>query len=196
MKMNRLEEFLQNLDIKNKIMLYISIVVIGIIIFYNFNYNVLSGEIEENKQLINDLQNRVKFSLKRYNNRLVKLKKEYKKLKINENKKLQDLDYLNKRLDISTLNVSDKNFYTLLENILYKSNMLNLAPSFYIKQNFGKFKKYIIDINGTLGYCQEKNLFKFIKILESYKYVNNIDKLILDENSSNYYIKYSIWGIK
>jgi len=194
--MNRLEEFLQNLDIKNKVMLYLSIIIVGIIIFYNFNYNVLSIEINENNKLINDLQKKVNFSLKEYNKKLVKLKKEFKKLKINENEKLQDLEYLNKRLDISFLNINDKNFYTLLENILYKCSMLNLSPSFYINQDFGKFKKYIIDINGALNECDEKKLFEFIKFLESIKYVNTIKKFSVDYNSSKYFISYEIWFLK
>jgi hypothetical protein len=39
--MNRLEEFLQNLDLKNKIMVYFSVVIIGIIFYYEYNYSVL-----------------------------------------------------------------------------------------------------------------------------------------------------------
>jgi uncharacterized protein YlbG (UPF0298 family) len=194
--MNRLEEFLQNLDKKNLILLYLSVFIIGIIIYYNFNYNVLSSKIDENSQLIGDLENKANVSLKKYNTKLAKLKKEYRNLKIKEYSKLQDLDYLNKKIDLSILNINDKNFYSLLENILYKSSVLNLNPNFYINKNINNFKIYNIEINGTLGYCNERNLFNLIKFLESQKYVNSVESCYIDENRSNFYIKYNVWGLK
>jgi hypothetical protein len=194
--MNRLEEFLQNLDLKNKIMLYLSIVVVGVIIYYNFNYNILNSQIEDNNKQLKKLEKRVNFSFKNYKKKLIKLKKEYKNLKIIKNEKIQDLDYLNKRIDLSPLKLDDKKFYSILESILYNSSSLNLTPDFYIDKKFDKFKKYVIDINGTLAYCQEKNLFNFIKFLKSGKYVVNIDNFRFDVNSSNYFIRYNIWGLK
>ncbi|WP_024787669.1 MULTISPECIES: hypothetical protein [unclassified Lebetimonas] len=194
--MNRLEEFLQNLDKKNLLLLYLSVFIIGIIIYYNFNYNVLSSKIDENSRLIGDLENKANVSLKKYNTKLAKLKKEYRNLKIKEYSKLQDLDYLNKKIDLSILNINDKNFYSLLENILYKSSVLNLNPNFYISKNNNNFKIYNIEINGTLGYCNERNLFNLIKFLESQKYVNSVESCYIDENRSNFYIKYNVWGLK
>ncbi|WP_024791863.1 hypothetical protein [Lebetimonas sp. JS138] len=194
--MNRLEEFLQNLDKKNLLLLYLSVFIIGIIIYYNFNYNLLSSKIDENSRLIGDLENKANVSLKKYNTKLAKLKKEYRNLKIKEYSKLQDLDYLNKKIDLSILNINDKNFYSLLENILYKSSVLNLNPNFYISKNNNNFKIYNIEINGTLGYCNERNLFNLIKFLESQKYVNSVESCYIDENRSNFYIKYNVWGLK
>jgi hypothetical protein len=193
---NRLEEFLQNLDNKNKIMLYLSILIIAVIIYYNFNYNFLNSEITDNDKEIKKLEKKVNSSIKNYVNTLFKLKKEYKNLTVIKNEKIQDLEYLNKRIDLSYLKINDKNFYSLLENILYKSNNLNLTPDFYINKDFNEFKKYIIDIKGVLGFCQEKNLFDFIKFLESRKYCVNIDKFSLEKNNSTYFIRYNIWGIK
>lgn len=194
--MNRLEEFLQNLDLKNKAMLYLSVLIVGIIVYYNFNYNVLNSKIQNNSKKIVNLKKRLNISPREYNNKLSKLKKEYKNLKIVENEKLQDLSYLNRRLKLSHLNINDKNFYTLLENILSKSYDFDLTPSFYIQKDFGNFKKYIVDINGSFTVCSEKKLFDLIKFLESRKYVVNIDTFNLDKNTSNFFIRYNIWGIK
>lgn len=194
--MNRLEEFLQNLDKKNKIMLYLSVVIIGVIVYYNFNYSFLSSKIDENEEKIKKLEQNYNFSIKNYNFKLAKLKKEYKSLLAIENEKLQDLEYLNKKINLSILNIDDKKFYSLLEKILSKSYDDGLTPDFYINQNIDKFKKFTIDINGSIGVCEERNLFNFIKYLESRKYVVNISKFKLDNNRSNYYIKYNIWGLK
>lgn len=194
--MNRIEEFLQTLDIKNKIMLYLSIIIIGVIVYYNFNYDFLYSKIKNNDREIQNLEKKVLISMKDLNKKLAKLKKEYKNLKALKNEKIQDLEYLNKRINLSVLNINDSQFYTFLENILNKSDNLNLNPNYYIKQNFAQFKKYIIDINASFGFCQEKNLINFIKYLESRKYVVNIDKFKLDTNNSDYFIEYNIWGIK
>ena len=194
--MNKLEEFLEQLDNRNKIMLYVSVVVVAIIIFYNFNYAVLSAEIDENSAKIDKLNKEVHFSLNHYNAKLVNLKKTSKKLVLKENEKLQDLDYLNKRLNLSILNVDDKKFYSILENILSKTSALNLTPSFSIDKNMTKFNKYEIKIDGVVQNCSEAKLFNLIKILESGRYVSNIDKFSIDKNSSTYSINYNIWGIK
>jgi hypothetical protein len=193
---DRIEEFLQNLDIKNKVLLYLSVLIFGIIIYYNFNLNYLSPKIKYNENLIKKLEKKTHLSLKSYNKKLYELKKKYKSLLALKNEKIQDLKYLNKRINLSVLFINDKKFYSLLENILNKSYDLGLNPNFYITQNFDKFKKYIIDVNGTVGICEEKDLLDFIKYLESSKYVVNIDEFTFDFNSSNYFIRYNIWGIK
>jgi len=194
--MNRLEEFLQDLDQKNRIMLYLSVVVVGIIIFYNFNYAILSAEIDENSAKIDKLNKDVHFSMRHYNSKLVKLKRESKKLILKKNEKAQDLSYLNTRINLSSLKTDDKIFYSILEGILSKSASLNLNPSFSITQEVDKVNKYQIKINGTFQKCSEKNLFNLIKFLESKKYVNTIDKFYIDKNSSVYSIEYNIWSIK
>jgi hypothetical protein len=201
--MNRLEEFLQNLDLKNKIMVYFSVVIIGIIFYYEYNYSVLYSNINNNNENIKKLEKKLHFADKTHNKKLIKLKKEYKKLELIKNEKVQDLRYLKERISLSHLNINDKIFYSILENILYKSEKLNLAPNFHINKKFSKFKQYIVDINGTLNNCQENDLFNLVKFLESNKYLTNINKFNLDLHKKDgdkyikfFYINYNIWGIK
>jgi hypothetical protein len=141
---NRIEEFLQTLDIKNKIMLYLSIIIIGVIVYYNFNYDFLYSKIKNNDREIQNLEKKVLISMKDLNKKLAKLKKEYKNLKALKNEKIQDLEYLNKRINLSVLKINDSQFYTFLENILNKSDNLNLNPNYYIKQNFAQFKNCLL----------------------------------------------------
>ena len=194
--MNRFEEFLEDLDTKNKIFLYLSIVVIGIIIYYNFNLSYLSEEINKNEKKIVKLQKENRINVKSYDKQIVKLKKDFKNLKLTLNEKFKDLKYLNERLNLSVLKINDSKFYSLLENILFQSSNLNLSPNFLINSQINDFKNYNIEINGSLPYCGDSNLFSFIKFLESQKVVNDIDKFYFDKNSSEFYIKYNIWGIK
>jgi len=194
--MNKLEEFLEQLDKKNKIMLYMSVVIAAITLFYNFNYSSLRVQIEQNDKKISKLNKEVHFSLNHYSIKLANLKKISKKLVLKENEKLQDLDYLNRRVALSILNVDDKIFYSILEDILSKTSSLNLTPSFSIDKNITKFNKYQIKINGLVQNCAEEKLFKLIKILESRRYVNSINEFFIDRNNSTYYIEYNIWGIK
>jgi hypothetical protein len=194
---NRLEEWLQDLDSKNKIALYIMIVAIAGVIYYYFNYSVLYTKINKNEKKIVSLKKKLNLPIKNYAIKLPVLTKKYKNLLTAKNKRLQDLEYLNERINISFLHINEKDFYALLENILNESYNLKLTPSFYISQSFGTFKKYIINIEGAFGYCQEKNVFDLIKFLESRKYVVSIDKFNLDNNGSlKFFIRYNIWGIK
>ena len=194
--MNRLEEFLQDLDTKNKILLYLSVVVVGIIIYYNINYNYLSSKIETNKKEIVKLKKENNININSYNKQIAKLKKDVKKLKLIANEKLKDLQYLNERINLAVVKIDDNKFYSLLEKILYKSSDLGLSPNFLINQNMGKFKTYTLEINGSLPECGYKNLFSFVKFLESQKVINNIDKFKMNKKNSNFYIRYNIWGIK
>lgn len=194
--MNRLEEYLQDLDNKNKFILYFSIVALGGLIYYYFNYDVLYTQITKTQNKISAIEKKINLPIKNYAIKLPVLKKKYKNLLILKNKRLQDFEYLDERINISFLNIGEKDFYTLLEKILYKSYNLNLTPSFYIDESFDVFKKYIVNIEGRLGYCQEKKVFDLVKFLESSKYVVNINKFNLDSNISKYFIKYNIWGIK
>jgi len=194
--MNRFEEFLEDLDTKNKIFLYLSIVIIGIIIYYNVNLSYLSGKINKNERIIVKLQKKNKINLKNYHKQIVKLKRTFKNLSLTLNEDFKDLKYLNERLNLSVLKINDNKFYSLLENILFQSSNFNLSPNFVINSQINDFKSYHIEINGSLPYCGENNLFNFIKFLESQKVVNNIDKFYFDKNSSDFYIRYNIWGIK
>jgi len=194
--MNRLEEFLQDLDTKNRIFLYLSVVVVAITIYYNLNYNYLSDKIDKNKEEIKKLKKESKIDINVYNKKIVTLKKEHKKLTVLRNEKFKDLKYLNVRLNLSSLKIDDNKFYSILKNILSETGTLGLSPNFAITQNVDKFKTYTIEINGILPYCGEKSLFTFVKFLESQSVVNNIDKLSFDKNSSTFYIKYNMWGIK
>jgi hypothetical protein len=192
--MNRLEEFLQNLDIKNKIMLYVSLVIVAGIIYYNFNLGYMSSKIEDNKKVIKDLEKKIHFSIKENRHKLAVLKKEYKQLILKERKHKENLEYLNRRISFSSLRLDDSKFYSLLRDILNKSNLLNLAPNFVINKKVDKFVKYNLEINGSLNICEEKKFFELIKFLESTKYVSNIESL--DRNSTDYLIHYTVWGIK
>jgi len=193
---SKLEEFFQNLDNKNKLFLYLSVVIVAIILYYNLNYNYFSKQININNKKIQNLNRRNKINIKRYRNKAIKLKTEFKKLNFIVNENLRDLQYLNERLNLSILSINDNKFYSLLENILFKSSNLNLSPTFTISQDNSKFKIYSIDINGSISYCNDKNLFSFIKYLESRKLVNNISNFYFNKKTSKFYIKYNVWGIK
>jgi hypothetical protein len=193
--LSTLEDYLQELDLKNKIVLYVSVLIFFGIIYYYFNYDYFNSKMEENRSKIIELKRENHFSVKKAKIKLAHLKKELKKLKLEKDELKADMVYLKRKLTLSHLKVDDDKFYSLLEKVLYKSIELDFAPNYLIKKEDKKdFIKYSLDINSSFNICEENKLFNLIKFLESTKYVATIEGF--DENNSDFFIRYSIWGVK
>ncbi|HIQ50554.1 MAG TPA: hypothetical protein EYH54_01120 [Nautiliaceae bacterium] len=197
--MTSLKKYFEELDKKNLFLLYF-IFFIGLgLIYYNYNYSVLNKEIEEYENKIKSLEKEIKnvgllpAKLKRLKKQIEKLEKE--NLALNE-----DLKYINILIKSSTiLNINEKSFLVILENILKKAISNNIKASYLISEKMDNFKVYTIDIEGNFESQYFYNFYNFIKNLESVRKVKNIQILNLKKTDNNTYIKFylkiNFWSV-
>jgi len=197
--MNKLENYLNSLDKKNLIMLYLSVFVIFFIVYYNYNYTVLQKRIDTNENQLYQLQQKLN-KLGNYNQKLIALKKELKKVKQENLSFREDLKYLNVLVKTSSiLYIKDKQFIDILKSILQNATDNNIKATYQIDKKKDNYKRYIININGEFDTNGFYNFYNFVKSLESIKAVKEIENInfTYDEKAKliKFNLKFSIWGL-
>jgi len=194
--MNKIEEYLNTLDKKNIILLYVSVVLAAFVVYYNFNYSVLYEKIENCEREINTLQKKLK-KTNELNLKFVKIKKEFKKLK-NQNITLnEDLKYLNVLIKTSSLlHINEKEFLSILKSVLQKAVESNIKASYLIDKEINDYQKYIIDINGVFAPSNFHSFYLFIKNLEKIKAVKKIEYLKFEKKDRiNFSLRIVFWSL-
>lgn len=192
--MNRIKEYLENLDNKNLIMLYLSVLILFIIIGYFVYQKII---FPKKQQLINQkisLITKIR-EVKSNNYEIIKLRKIEKNKKLEINSLREDLNYLNALIySAPKININKKRYLTLIDNYLKIGS--NLNASFKFNQT-KKINKYNIYISGKFLPEEYFTFVKFLKILQNQKVIVTINSLNLDyEKYVNYDINLSIWSIK
>ena len=193
--MNRFEEYFSNLDKKNLIMLYLSLIIAAGVIYYNFNYSVLQNRIEENYVEINKLKSKKPQNL---NTKLVTLKKKYKLLKKTQETLSEDLKYLNLLLKTSSiLKMSDKKMLNILRDILQYAIDNNIVASYDMRFVSDKYNNYIINVKGSFDAKRFNDFYGFVKSIENMKSIKEI-KILKFSNKENIEFNMQIyfWGLK
>ena len=173
----RIEEYLNSLEKKELIYIFLSIPIVVFIIYYNFVYPNLE---KEQKKLVS-LQKEKHQSLGKIVQEIRKVKKS-KVILAPTRQKLENLKedfrYINynyQTLDILKLN--DYKIYDILTKLLNKSNILNLNTSFDIKWDSPKlppFDNHLkIIIQGDGNY---KNIIKYLQ------FIDHLNSLIVIKN--------------
>jgi len=196
--MNRFEEYLNSLDRKNIIMLYISVFVIGFIVYYNYNYSVLQERIEQNSEKITKLQLKNKKTSTLYKE-LKKLKQEVKKLESLNASLQEDYKYLSMLVKTSrVLNISDGDFFDILRSILHSATVNNIKASYKIETKLGDYKEYMIMLSGDFTNENFKNFYDFIKSIESIPYIKKIEQLEFSKTKDAvmFNMSVSFWSIR
>ena len=195
--MNRFEEYLNGLDKKNLIMLYLSIIIAVGVIYYNYNYSVLQDKIEQNNNEIHKLLQKSKKSHS-LNKKLVSLKKEYKNLQKTHESLVEDLRYLNLLINTSPiLKLTDKKILNILRDILQYAIDNNIVASYEMQFVSGDYNNYIINIKGSFDVNDFMNFYKFIKSVESMNAIKEI-KMINFQKKENveFTMQIYFWGLK
>jgi len=192
--MNRLNEFLENLDKKNLIMLYVSILIICFIIVYYVYQDILlpKKELLTNQKIslikkIRELRNKPEI--------ITVLRRKYKNKKIKVNEAKEDLRYL-KELIYSTprLNISQKEYLNILDKYIQIGSNINAS---FIFNETKKLNKYNIEINGKFSPVNYFEFVKFLKTLQKPNAIVTINDLLLNyDNVVNYDINLSMWSFK
>ena len=192
--MNRFSEYLENLDKKNLVMLYLSVIILFFIMgFFAFNYFFLP----QKKEMVNrkvSLIKKIK-KIKFNNGSVIVLKKQYKKEKLKINSLQEDLNYLNSLIySAPKIYVNQKKYLNIINKYLEIGSLLN--ASFEFNQT-NQLNKYNMDITGNFLPDEFFMFVKFLKILQEPKSIITINDLEMNyKNKINYDINLSIWSIK
>jgi len=196
--MNRLEEYLNKLNKKDLIYLFLSIPVFFFMIYYQFIYSYLEKEHNkliakkrvETKKLrkisteIRVVKN-VKHDIKPYKIKLSSLKEDYKFIKYSFS-------------NLELIKLSEKKLYNVLTDILNFSKKSNLTISIFIDKSTPPkpFNNALeVTIKGKGNYL---NIVKFIDYIESRKILVRVKELniIKSDEKEKFVIKFESVGIK
>ena len=196
----KIEEYLENLEKKELIYLFLAIPIVVFIVYYNFIYPKMDKEYK-------NLQNEQKKSEKK----LLQIYKDIKKVRLTSKflkqtklklLKLQDdftyLEYAFDSLQIVQLN--DKRVYNILTQLLQKSKELYLNNTFDIKWNNKPMPPYTrsldIKITGNGNYISIIKYIQFIDYLKSLVFIKSIDIKDGKNNKLDFEITLSMVGVK
>jgi len=195
--MNRIEEYLNSLDKKNKIILYLSIVIAGFVLYYNINLSYLQDEIDYNENVIASIKKEMK------NTSLLKLKVKKKKLELKKLKKenatlIEDLKYLQVLIATSPiLHIKEESFLEILRKILFRAYENGITASYEIVKDEGDYLVYNINIKGAFKRKDFSKFYSFIRSLESIKGIKSIDYLnIYKVENVGFEMNCKFWSIK
>ena len=190
--MNKINDYIENLEQKELIMLYMSVVIIFIIIYYFFNMSLADEVEKKNKEYIS-IYKKSRITTKSVKHKLAAKKLEYKKLLSSQIR--QDYKYLQVKLNLSNkLMIKEKRFLDILNLLVQEAIDKNLNASFGLDKKIGEFLIYNIHINGdNIGSIY--NLYLYIKDIESKKMVKKVTNLSFDNNLT-YHIDVKIWSLK
>jgi len=173
----KIEEYLNSLEKKELIYIFLSIPIVIFIIYYNFVYPDLEKQkqklIKTKTQKINTLKTVISEirKVKNSKNILIPIREKLENLK----EDYKYIYYTYHSLELVQLN--DKKIYTILTQLLNKSNILNLNTSFDIKWDIKPTKPYNntieIKIKGDGNYQNIIKYLQFIDHLKSLTIINN-----------------------
>ncbi len=192
--MNKINEYLENLDKKNLIMLYLSILILFFIIVYFVYENMI---LPKKMRLIDNKISIIK-KIRLLNNnesKLILLKKKYKKEKIKLNSLKEDLKFLNAVVYSSKrLNVNKYKYLNIINKYLQMGSNLNAS---FVFNRLNALNKYNISVYGNFSPDDYFIFVKFLKILQQPNAIITINDMKLNYKKNVHYdINLSIWSIK
>lgn len=202
--MKRIEEYLKNINQKEKIMLYATFPVLIFIGYYNFIYNSF---VEQEKKLHKKKSTLIKniSSIKSDKKKYKILQKKYYRLQTDINSLTQDYRY--SKISFNSLNViklSDAKFLKIIQYLLEKAKDRNLDISININKNIKHNKHFnnaiAIIISGNGNYVDFVKYIRDIENIDSLSIIKQVNisvskvKNVLEQNK--FIIKFDLVGIK
>jgi len=192
--MNKIIEYINDLDKKNFIMLIISIFILIFLIIYYLNDYFMAKEnviINKRRELI------IKISkIKRETNQIKKLKQKNQLLNTKLFNLQKDLKYVLSEIDSSKiLIVNDKKFLNILHKLIKLGSNINASFEINESKSLEKYKLYITGKTKTLKFF---DLTSLLKAIQSPKAVVSINKFsaLKNKDDINYEINVSIWSFR
>ena len=182
--MNKIEEYLNNLEKKHLYMLYVSLIIVVGIIYYNYNYSYLQDKIDTQNTTIYSLEKKLK-KTNFLEIKLRKIKKDILKIKKENSALSEDLNYINILIKTSNvLNIDNKKFSDILKDVLNKAINNNIKASYLINENLNDFKSFNINIKGSFNPENYNNFLFFIHDLEDIKQIKEIKTFYMKKDKN------------
>ena len=197
--MNRIEEYLQSLDNKNRLMLYVAILLLGGFIYYYVNYNIFYQKISSLEQKKYNILAKIKKQTNAVTTELVKLRKRYKKLLKQNTILKEDLKYLIVVVNTSKkIFIDDKKFFYILNDILKKSNRYQVNSTYIINTKKEELKIFKVISRGKMDVSEFLNLANWIRSVERIEYIKNISKAEFNRTKEdiNFSVEFNFWSYK
>ncbi len=195
--LKKLENYLESLDQKNRLVLYASVIFAGIILYYNINLSFLQDEIDYNVNVIEKLKKEMKspgvlrVKLKKKKKTLNKVKKENTFLS-------ENVKYVKMLIATSSvLHINENSFLEILRKILLHASENGITASYIIEEEKGDYVSYVINIKGAFERKNFKNFYAFIRDLEAIKAIKSIDSLTFYKvENVGFEINCKFWSLK
>jgi len=191
----RVNEYFSNLDKKNLLMLYLSMLIlffiIGNLIYSNYIVSEKENLDKQKKEIIKKLS-----KIRSYKKVISSSKKKYLKQKSLLATLEEDVRYLNSIVYTSKrLYIDDKKYLTILNKYLQVAPLIN--ASFEFNKTIKDVKEYNIKVNGIMDVKNYFNFISFIRELEKVDAIVTINQLVLNrkKDNINYEINLSLWSI-
>ena len=191
----RVNEYFSNLDKKNLLMLYLSMLIlffiIGNLIYSNYVISEKENLDKQKKEIIKKLS-----KIRGYKRAINSSKEKYLKQKSLLATLEEDVRYLNSIVYTSKkLYIDDKKYLTILNKYLQIAPLIN--ASFEFNKTIEDVKAYTIKVDGVMNVKDYFNFVSFIKEIEKVDAIVTINQLILnrEKDNINYEINLSLWSI-
>jgi len=184
----KIEEYLNSIEKKELIYLFLSIPIVVFIIYYNFVYpklvethKILSAKISKQQKTLSKLSIDIR-NIQHSKQKLIPIKKRLETLKA-------DYKYIKYNFDtLEFIKLDDKKIYKVFTDLLNKANKLNLNASFIVKWNektLPPFNQFIeIEIEGVARYESIVQYIQFIDYLNTLKIIHNVT-ISINKSQSN-----------
>ena len=200
----KLDDFFNEREPKEKYMIYISIIIVIGIIYYLFNYKFLYNDLKQKQRDI--VYTRKSYDIKAYEKKLLITKNKFNNLKREISSLEDNLKYIKNLISsIKSVNffVNDDELFLFLKNVFSFSIKKSLFPSYSLsKKKHSALKEYKIVMKGQTSL---KNFISFIstlRFIEKSHYIVTFDKVEFNVSKYRYGTvndfnsTFSIWSYK
>ena len=198
----KIDQFLSERENKEKYMIYASIFIVFVIVYYYFNINYLYMKVERAQSNLKNIKKN--YNLSHYKRELIKKRNIYLNLSnktkdIKENlKKINSLILLSKN---PKLIVTKDDLFKYLKDVFNFSVNKYVFPSYEINESKNKLVEYTISFDGSTSFNNFKNVFLFFRFMENnnfISYFNNIELNVSKYGNKVGYFRgnFNIWSYK
>jgi len=172
---NKLDDFLAEREDKEKYMIYGSIIIVFIIIYYYFNYMNLYKKIQYKQHSLEKVKK--SYDISSYSQKLKLKRKKYFVLSKNIKDAKTNLNKINK-LIVTVKNpkliVDKKEIFEYLRDVFKFSISKYVFPSYEINESNDGVKQFTIFFKGEIYPDNFKNVVTFLRYMENNNFISSV----------------------
>ena len=200
---NKLDDFLAEREDKEKYMIYGSIIIVFIIIYYYFNYMNLYKKIQYKQHSLEKVKK--SYDITSYSQKLKLKRKEYFVLSKNIKDAKTNLNKINKLIVAAKnpkLIVDRKEIFEYLRDVFKFSISKYVFPSYEINESNDSVKQFTIFFKGEIYPDNFKNVVSFLRYMENNNFISSVNSFEFNitvtgkHKISDFNGTFNIWSYK